>query len=82
MTPCSEKGKPLDEDYFVDDPKELIKKPYHFKVQTKSADVHKARFSKGLQVKYKVFKDNEYTETKMIKGTLSPEFNHSKVRLQ
>ena len=45
----------------------------------RSASVKKARFSKGLKVKYKVFKDEDYTETNMIKGTLEPEFNHSKV---
>ena len=32
ITPCSQAGRPLDEDYFVEDPNELLKKPYHFKV--------------------------------------------------
>ena len=32
VTPCTQQGKHLDEDYFVDDPKELVGKPYHFKV--------------------------------------------------
>ena len=30
-------------------------------------------------MKYRVFKDDELTETKMVKGTLEPEFNFSKV---
>ena len=32
VTPCNKSGKALDEDYFVDNPEELIGKPYHFKV--------------------------------------------------
>lgn len=32
VTPCNQNGKALDEDYFVDDPSELLRKPYHFKV--------------------------------------------------
>jgi len=43
-----------------------------------SAKVDKARFSKGLKVKYKMFHEKDETETKMIKGTLNPEFKHSK----
>ncbi|XP_064610352.1 kinesin-like protein KIF28 [Liolophura sinensis] len=79
VAPCTQNGKPLDEDYFVDNPEELLGKPYHFKVTLRSADVIKSRFSKGLHVKYRVYKDDKFTETKVIKGTLSPEFNHSKV---
>jgi hypothetical protein len=33
VTPCTQTGKPLDEDYFVDNPSELVGKPYHFKVK-------------------------------------------------
>ena len=32
VTPCTQSGKSLDEDYFVDDTKELLGKPYHYKV--------------------------------------------------
>jgi hypothetical protein len=32
VTPCNQSGKSLDEDYFVDDTKELLGKPYHYKV--------------------------------------------------
>lgn len=32
VAPCTQNGKPLDEDYFVDNPEELLGKPYHFKV--------------------------------------------------
>ena len=32
VAPCTQTGKPLDEDYFVDNPTDLLGKPYHFKV--------------------------------------------------
>ncbi|XP_076469926.1 kinesin-like protein KIF28 isoform X2 [Babylonia areolata] len=81
ITPCNQAGKSLDEDSFVDEPAELLRKPYHFKVAVRQADIHKARFSKGVMVKYKVpiVEDKEYTETKMVAGTLSPVFNHSRI---
>ncbi|KAK2181347.1 hypothetical protein NP493_403g07034 [Ridgeia piscesae] len=79
VAPTTQKGKLLDEDFFVDDPTELLNKPFHFKVSIRSAEIFKARFSLGLHIKYRVYKDQEYTQTKMIKGTLTPEFNHSKV---
>lgn len=33
LEPCDAKGKPIDEEAFVDDPRDLLNKPYHFKVQ-------------------------------------------------
>ena len=48
-------------------------------ITIRSADIHKARFSKGTKIKFRVYKDEEYSETKMMKGTLSPEFKFSKV---
>ncbi|KAK7114935.1 hypothetical protein V1264_000908 [Littorina saxatilis] len=81
ITPCNQAGKSLDEDSFVDEPSELLGRPYHFKVSVRSAEIHKSRFSKGVLVKYKVpiVHDKEYTETKWVTGSLSPEFNHSRV---
>lgn len=38
VTPCTQNGKSLDEDYFVDDTKELLGKPYHYKVRLKYND--------------------------------------------
>ena len=39
VAPCSPKGKPLDEDYFVEDPTELLDKPYYFKVSEAAFEV-------------------------------------------
>ncbi|XP_041375232.1 LOW QUALITY PROTEIN: kinesin-like protein KIF28P [Gigantopelta aegis] len=79
IAPCTASGKPLDEDYFVENANELKGKPFHFKITIRSADVHKVRFSKGLKVKYRVYKEDQLTETKLVTGTMTPEFNHSRV---
>ncbi|XP_074645604.1 kinesin-like protein KIF28 isoform X2 [Tubulanus polymorphus] len=79
VSPCTQTGKSLDDDYFVDNPNDLLEKPFHFKVQVRSAEVQKSRFSKGLRVQYRVFKETEYTNTETVRGTLSPEFKHSRI---
>ncbi|XP_065676074.1 kinesin-like protein KIF28 [Hydra vulgaris] len=79
VVPCTQQGKALDEDYFVDDPKDLLGKPYHFKVLLRSAEVHKARYSHGLYVKFLTFGEKTPFETPVINGTLSPQFNFSKI---
>jgi len=79
VTPCTQTGKALDEDNFVENPSELLDKPYHFKVTLRNGEVHKSRFSKGIYVKYKTQNDDEYTVTETKVNTLSPEFNHGKI---
>ncbi|XP_046580338.1 kinesin-like protein KIF28P isoform X2 [Haliotis rubra] len=78
VTPCTQSGKPFDEEYFVESPNELLKKPYHFKVTIQSADINKPRFSKGVRIKYKDYK-GDFVETPMVSGTLQPQFKHSKI---
>ncbi|KAK3605709.1 hypothetical protein CHS0354_013504 [Potamilus streckersoni] len=79
VTPCHQNGKALEEEYFVEDPKDLMGKPYHFKVDVKSAEISKSRYSKGIKVRYRVFDEKDYTETPLIKGTLQPVFKHSRI---
>ncbi|XP_076448715.1 kinesin-like protein KIF28 isoform X2 [Babylonia areolata] len=81
ITPCSQAGKALDEDYFVEDPTELLNKPYHFKVSVRSAQIHKARYSRGVAVKYKVpaVGDRDWTQTRQVVGTLAPGFQHTRI---
>ncbi|XP_031552052.1 kinesin-like protein KIF28P [Actinia tenebrosa] len=79
VTPCTQTGKPLDEDNFVENPSELLDKPYHFKVTIRTGEIHKSRFSKGIYVKYKTKADEEYTVTDTKVNTLSPEFNNTKI---
>ncbi|XP_071824596.1 kinesin-like protein KIF28 isoform X3 [Apostichopus japonicus] len=80
ITPCTQQGKPLaDEDSFVEDPSELLGKPFHFKVTIRSGEIHKSRYSKGTSVKYKFMDDAEYVQTETFKETLSPAYNHNRV---
>ncbi|XP_038077973.1 kinesin-like protein KIF28P isoform X3 [Patiria miniata] len=79
IAPCNQNGQPIGEDDFVDDPNELLGKPYHFKVNIRNGEIHKSRFSHGLKVKYKCYNENEYTWTDEKKETLSPEWNHSRI---
>jgi len=48
-------------------------------VTIRSAEVFDVRYDKGLQVKYSVMDEDQLTETAMVKGTLKPQFNHSRV---
>lgn len=79
IIPCSKSGKPNSTEEYLDDPSELLGKEFTFKIVTRSLNIKKARFSKGLFVKYKVFKDEDYVKTDTIKGTLTPEFKHTKI---
>lgn len=79
VCPCYANEKALNEEFFVDDPSELLGRDYHFKVTIRNAIVHDARFNKGLYIKYMPFKETEFTSTSVVKGTLEPEFNHSQV---
>ncbi|KAL3859056.1 hypothetical protein ACJMK2_009292 [Sinanodonta woodiana] len=79
VTPCHQNGKALEEEYFVEDPKDLMGKSYHFKVDVKSAEINKSRYSKGIKVRYRVYDEKDYTETPLIKGTLQPAFKHSRI---
>lgn len=79
VSPCTKGGKALDDDYFIDDPKDLLGKPYHFKVTIRNAELQKSKFSHGVYVKFKCFGEQEEASTPMIADTLSPEFNYSKI---
>ena len=48
-------------------------------VTVAEGEILKPRFSKGVQVKYRVYMDKNLTETPLIKNTLKPKFKHSKV---
>lgn len=44
-------------------------------VSIRNVSVHDSRFNKGLYLRYKPFKETEYTVTKTVRDTLSPEFD-------
>ncbi|BFZ12722.1 hypothetical protein BsWGS_15761 [Bradybaena similaris] len=79
INPCDQSGLTLNDDNFVEDPKDLLDKPFHFKISIRSADIYKTRYSKGIKVKYRLLNDKDFTETKMLTGTLTPEFCHNRV---
>ncbi|KAK0041455.1 kinesin-like protein KIF28P [Biomphalaria pfeifferi] len=79
IIPCTQNGQSLDENSFVEDPTELLGKHFCFKIIIKAAEVYKSRYNLGIKVKYKLWGDKEFTETQMMKGTLTPQFNHSRI---
>jgi len=79
ISPCDENGKCMGEEYFVEESSELLGKPYYYKVLIRSAEIRDSRFSVGSFIKYKLEGDEDFTTTEIVKGSLSPEFNHSRV---
>ncbi|CAK8695890.1 unnamed protein product [Clavelina lepadiformis] len=79
VTPCTANGQSLDEDSFIEEPQELLGKPYYFKIQIRTCEINNSRFTKGTYVKYKTYADEAIVKTRVVKETLSPEFNHSRV---
>jgi len=79
ITPCAENGKDLDEDSFVEEPQDLLNKPFYFKVHVRQCEVHNSAHIHGTYVKYKTIGDDEPVQTKTIKGSLSPTYDHSRV---
>ena len=43
VAPCSSDGRALDEEYFVEDPLELVGKPYYYKVRSKNVFMYKLK---------------------------------------
>jgi len=78
VTPCTAKSKPLDEDSFVEEPQELLNKPYYFKVHIRQCEIHNSSHTHGIYVKYKTIGDTNSVSTETIKNTLSPKFDHSR----
>lgn len=79
VTPCTADGKPLDEDSFVEEPQELLNKPYHFKVHVRHSEIHNSAHIHGVYVKYKTIGDEEFISTNLVKASLSPSFDHSRI---
>eukprot|EP00118_Oscarella_pearsei_P011068 m.71435 g.71435 ORF g.71435 m.71435 type:complete len:1006 (+) comp35741_c0_seq3:25-3042(+) len=77
ISPTNQAGKPLDDDYFVEEPEELLKKSFCYKVTIRSAEITKARYSRGIRCTYRACGYDGEVKTQMIEGTLSPQFNHS-----
>jgi hypothetical protein len=79
IVPCDAAGTSLGEDNFVEEPQELLGKPFHFKVVIESLDVNKASYSKGLHCEYFGPDGQTAVKTQTISGATNPVFNHSHV---
>ncbi|XP_067143109.1 kinesin-like protein KIF28 [Centruroides vittatus] len=80
IVPCSSTGKEYTEsdDMFIDDPKDLIGKEFHFVVKILSCNGLPARFF-DINCRYRLYLDEDDTVTATISGTTNPEFNHRKM---
>jgi len=78
--PSDAEGNLLGEDFYIDDPGELIeaKKPYYIKFTVKGADIKQARFANALRVRVH-FGDYGSFTTDWVNNTASPRFDHSHV---
>ncbi|WAR06090.1 KIF28-like protein [Mya arenaria] len=78
--PCDAKGKEYTEkdDKFVDDPSKLVGKAIDFKIKIVNARGLPNRFT-DVYCKYKVYLEENFTQSKVIKDTINPDFNHERV---
>nr|XP_026689448.1 kinesin-like protein KIF28P isoform X4 [Ciona intestinalis] len=79
VTPCLPNGRSLDEESFIEDPSDLLGKPYHFKITIRNCEINNSRYSKGVYVRHKTLGDKDPIKTKVVEDTLSPEFNYSRI---
>ncbi|XP_060555492.1 kinesin-like protein KIF28P [Ruditapes philippinarum] len=78
--PCDPKGKEFTEkdDKFVEDPNALVGKNIDFKVKIVNARGLPNKYT-DVYCKYKVYLEDKFTQTKAIKDTTNPDFNHERV---
>jgi len=75
--PCDAEGNLLGEDFYIDDPGELIeaKKPYYVKFTVKGADIKQAKFANALRVRVH-FGDYGSCTTEWVTNAAAPRFDH------
>ncbi|CAF0889778.1 unnamed protein product [Adineta ricciae] len=66
ISPCLSNGQILTEEHFIDQPEELLNKPYYFKVTINYIEITDERFNKGLRIRHRVFNETEFSETNII----------------
>ncbi|KAH3819390.1 hypothetical protein DPMN_121123 [Dreissena polymorpha] len=77
IVPCTKDFKPVGEDKFVEDPKELLGKPLFCIVKITAAQGLPQNIAKSF-CRYKFYLDKDYVQTNEISGTINFEFNHEK----
>ncbi|XP_075250028.1 kinesin-like protein KIF28 isoform X4 [Convolutriloba macropyga] len=78
LYPCDQHGKIM-EDAFLEFPEQLLNRPYQFKMLVKDAEISKARFAKGVQVRYQVLGDHGIQKAGDFKPSLTPKFNFERI---
>ncbi|XP_045207845.2 kinesin-like protein KIF28P isoform X2 [Mercenaria mercenaria] len=78
--PCDPKGKEFTDkdDKFVEDPNTLVGKNIDFKVKITNARGLPNKYT-DVYCKYKVYLEDKYTQTKAVKDTTNPDYNHERV---
>ncbi|CAF0816111.1 unnamed protein product [Adineta ricciae] len=80
LCPCSSSGKVINEEQFVDQPEELLDKPFSFKITMRFIEINDERYNKGIRVRYKVFNELEFTETNVIcRNTVCANIKQSRI---
>ncbi|KAI3388277.1 hypothetical protein SNEBB_000716 [Seison nebaliae] len=79
LAPCDKNGRGLDDSAFVEDPTELLKQPFNFKIQLKSAEFTDPRTKQGLMIKYRLPLDIQSTQTSIVKNSTTPDFGHQRI---
>ncbi|KAK6165825.1 hypothetical protein SNE40_022663 [Patella caerulea] len=77
VQPCSEKWDNIEEDYFVDNPAELVGKKIYFKLKIPFARGLPQRFVQSF-CRYKFYLEDKDVQTQVVSGTINPDFGHEK----
>ena len=79
IVPCMENGEPLDDDDFNEDPNELVGTDLNFHLKISGARGLPKTFSKGESFcRYKMYLEDDDTETNRVQNTINPDFNFEK----
>lgn len=77
INPCNAKGGEIDDNDFVEDPKELVGKSLNFKILIPHARGLNAKYDKTY-ASYRFYLDEDACKTEMVGGS-NPEYKHEKM---
>jgi kinesin family member 1 len=79
VVPSNQDGKELGEKAYVDNPKKLLKKPFHFQLIISSCEIIQTQYTKGFKIKYRFYKDPSITETHNVSNELKSKFYYNRL---
>ncbi|CAF4431541.1 unnamed protein product [Rotaria socialis] len=81
LSPCLPNGDALTKEKFIDQPDELLNKPYNFKITINHIEINDEHYSKCLRIRYKIYNEFKFTETKIIcQHALRARINQSRIK--